>query len=114
MICTLGNFATKLLSGSQEGITKLHGRPQSREIGGRTVLLYPIFHPAAALRAEPVLGLLREDFARLPGLLAGEVAKARPEEAPALAPSLRERGDTAGGASGGAAGRAADQLDLFG
>jgi DNA polymerase len=70
VICTLGNFATKLLTGSPEGITKVHGRPQERQVGNRTVLLFPIFHPAAALRTESVKQLLREDFAKLPPLLA--------------------------------------------
>ena len=49
VVCSLGNFATKLLSGRPEGITKVRGVPQVRELGGRTVFLYPIFHPAAAL-----------------------------------------------------------------
>jgi len=96
VICTLGNFSTKLLSGSAEGISKVHGRPQRREIGGRTVLLYPLFHPAAALRTEAVLTLLREDFARLPGLLTAEgAAQSGPEaeSAPPLAPALREPGE---------------------
>jgi DNA polymerase len=70
VICTLGNFATKLLTGSPQGITKVHGRPQERQVGNRTVLLFPIFHPAAALRTESVKQLLREDFAKLPPLLA--------------------------------------------
>jgi len=70
VVCTLGNFSTKLLSGSPQGITKVHGRPQARRIGELGVQLYPLFHPAAALRAPGTLDLLREDFARLPGLLA--------------------------------------------
>jgi DNA polymerase len=34
------------------------------------VLVYPLFHPAAALRTPSVLDRLREDFSRLPELLA--------------------------------------------
>ena len=49
VICTLGNFATKLLSGQPHGITRVHGRAQPRRIGGVDLVLYPIFHPAAAL-----------------------------------------------------------------
>ena len=30
VICTLGNFATKLLTGSPQGITRVHGEPQER------------------------------------------------------------------------------------
>jgi len=73
VICTLGNFATKLLSGDPiTGITKVHGKPQRRELGGHAVTLYPIFHPAAALYTPAMLTTLREDFARLPALLADE------------------------------------------
>jgi uracil-DNA glycosylase family 4 len=69
VICTLGNFATKLLSGQAGGITKVRGVPQVRELAGRSVFLYPIFHPAAALRTQSMLEQLREDFAKLPALL---------------------------------------------
>ena len=33
VICTLGNFATKLLTGSPQGITRVHGEPQERRAG---------------------------------------------------------------------------------
>jgi DNA polymerase len=69
VICTLGNFATKLLTRSSRGISGVHGRPQVHELGGRAVRVYPLFHPAAALRTPKVLAALREDFARLPALL---------------------------------------------
>jgi uracil-DNA glycosylase len=69
VICTLGNFATKLITRSQRGITGVHGRPQVHELGGRTVRVYPLFHPAAGLRSTNTLGELRADFARLPALL---------------------------------------------
>ena len=72
VICTLGNFATKLLTGEPTGITKVHGRPQERQVGDRVVTLVPMFHPAAALRTEAVREMLREDFARLPGLIRKE------------------------------------------
>jgi uracil-DNA glycosylase family 4 len=69
VICTLGNFATKLLTRSQRGITGVHGRPQVHELAGRTVRIFPIYHPAAALRSTKTLEELREDFAKLPVLL---------------------------------------------
>ena len=82
VICTLGNFATKLLSGNPAGITKVRGAPQVHELGGRTVFLFPIFHPAAALRTPAVKETLREDFAKLPSLLAmgPPVAAEEPED----------------------------------
>jgi uracil-DNA glycosylase family 4 len=69
VVCTLGNFSTKLLSGSQTGITKVRGIPQVHELGGRTVYLLPLFHPAAALRTPAVKETLRADFATIPELL---------------------------------------------
>jgi uracil-DNA glycosylase len=69
VICTLGNFATKLLTRSQRGITGVHGRAQVHELGGRTVRVYPLYHPAAALRSTKTLEELREDFHGLPQLL---------------------------------------------
>jgi uracil-DNA glycosylase len=70
VVCTLGNFATKLLTRSSRGITSVHGRPQVHELGGRTVRVLPLYHPAAALRTPRVLEELRADFVRLPALLA--------------------------------------------
>jgi uracil-DNA glycosylase len=82
VICTLGNYATKLLTGSPRGITKVHGEPQERELGGRTVTLYPLFHPAAALRSTSVLDLLRADVHRLPELIAADEPEPEPEPEP--------------------------------
>src|SRR5271168_1453757 len=69
VICTLGNFSTKLLRGDPTGITRLHGQPEVRMLGARAVRLYPIFHPAAALYTPRMLETLREYFARIPELL---------------------------------------------
>ncbi|HEV2790864.1 MAG TPA: uracil-DNA glycosylase [Solirubrobacterales bacterium] len=69
VVCTLGNFATKLLTGSPTGITRVRGTPQVRDLGGRTVFLLPLFHPAAALRTPAVKETLRADFATIPELL---------------------------------------------
>jgi DNA polymerase len=69
LVATLGNFATKLLSGKPAGITRVHGYEQEVTLGARTVLLYPIFHPAAALYTPSMLKVLEEDFARIPALL---------------------------------------------
>ena len=80
VICTLGNFSTKLLRGDPTGITRLHGQPEVLAIGRRTVRLYPIFHPAAALYTPTMLETLRTDFLRLPELL----KLAAPEQSPVL------------------------------
>ena len=76
VICTLGNFSTKLLRGDPTGISRLHGQPEVHVLGHRAVRLYPIYHPAAALYTPSMLETLRADFARLPELLATESAAA--------------------------------------
>jgi uracil-DNA glycosylase len=79
VICTLGNFSTKLLRADSTGISRLHGREETRIIGPRAVRLYPLFHPAAALYTPSMLETLRTDFHRLPELLAvGPPAQPRP------------------------------------
>jgi uracil-DNA glycosylase len=80
VVCTLGNFATKLLSGNPAGITRVRGTPQVHRLGGRAVFLLPLFHPAAGLRTPAVKETLRSDFASLPALLSGPEPGAPPEE----------------------------------
>jgi uracil-DNA glycosylase family 4 len=72
VIATLGNFATKLLSGKQLGITRVHGTEQTATLGGMKVTLYPLYHPAAALYTPAMLNVLQEDFQRVPELLGRE------------------------------------------
>jgi uracil-DNA glycosylase len=74
VVATLGNFATKLLSGRPTGITRVHGQEQETTLGGRRVLLYPLYHPAAALYTPRMLEVLKADFARIPDLIGREVA----------------------------------------
>jgi DNA polymerase len=87
VLCTLGNFSTKLLRGDPTGITRLHGRAEVRVIGPRAVRLYPIYHPAAALYTPSMLDTLRADFARIPGLLA-QPAPDQPEPVPEVEPEV--------------------------
>ena len=101
VIATLGNFATKLLSGKQLGITRVHGQEQDVTLGGRRVLLFPLYRPAAALYTPSMLTVLEEDFARLPELLGRSTDTFPPESElePALAVAMPVE--------------AAVQLDLF-
>jgi DNA polymerase len=92
------------------------------------VRLYPIFHPAAALYTPRMLETLREDFARLPQLLAMGAPEQPPQDLPQTVPELaaedstaqRDAGESAERAPSGelAAGAgeqstAVDQLGLF-
>jgi uracil-DNA glycosylase len=131
VICTLGNFSTKLLRGDPTGITRLHGQPEVLTLGRRAVRLYPIFHPAAALYTPRMLETLREDFTRLPELLAlgapeqpewseAPEAEQRPgeegslEAARAAAAAERAGGSSARASAGsGEESSEIDQLGLF-
>ena len=67
VVVTLGNFATKLLLETKEGITKLRGKeftvPGSAQ---RKVILIPTFHPSAVLRSGgTALAQARADFVRV-------------------------------------------------
>ena len=84
VVATLGNFATKLLSGKPLGITRVHGQEQEVTLGERRVLLYPLYHPAAALYTPAMLNVLRQDFARLPELI-GRAVTPPPQPEPILA-----------------------------
>jgi DNA polymerase len=84
VIATLGNHATKQLTGKETGITRVHGQPQQAVYGSLTVAIFPIYHPAAALYTPSMLDTLRADFARLPELLSGRPSpppQPRPEPA---------------------------------
>ena len=69
VVATLGNFATKLLTGNPTGITRVRGVPQTHTLGERTVSIFPILHPAAALRTPSLQETMRADFAALRKLL---------------------------------------------
>jgi uracil-DNA glycosylase len=86
VVATLGNFATKLLSGRPLGITRVHGQEQEVTLGARSVLLYPIYHPAAALYTPAMLKVLESDFARIPALLSGVAAAPAVQRPPAFEP----------------------------
>jgi DNA polymerase len=118
VICTLGNFSTKLLRGDPTGITRLHGQPEVRMIGARVVRLYPIYHPAAALYTPRMLETLREDFARLPELLAlGAPEQPEHVELPDLPqpadPSPPAQAEESRSAQAESAPAEVDQLGLF-
>ena len=93
LICTLGNFATKLLRGDNTGISRLHGQVQEQPVGARTVRLYPLYHPAAALYTPRTLDALRTDFHDIPALLALDLPE-QPEPVPEFAPAREAAADS--------------------
>lgn len=104
VVATLGNFATRLLTQSRDPISRVRGSPQLHTLAGRQVLVFPVFHPAAALRTPKLRESLQEDFAALRRLLDEQlpVADEPADDAePAPLPDPDER-------------RRTDQLGLFG
>jgi uracil-DNA glycosylase family 4 len=69
VICTLGRFATKLLAETELSITAIHGKAKEKTLAGVHTVLFPVFHPAAALYAPANRQVLAEDFAKLRLLL---------------------------------------------
>ena len=68
LVVTLGNFATKLLLSTKDGITKLRGQKFPYRDGA---VLIPVLHPSAVLRGGgPALAQARADFVAVKRALA--------------------------------------------
>ena len=82
IVVTLGNFATKFVLQTQQGITRMRGRAYPWH--GRTVI--PTFHPAAILRGggdtSRQFGEFREDFELIRDTLAQPRERSEPQEQP--------------------------------
>lgn len=66
VIVTLGRFSMYKFFGENVSISKIHGQPKQ---AGK-YWIFPMFHPAAALRDNTVMRLFKEDFKKLKQLLA--------------------------------------------
>ena len=65
-VVTLGNFATRFVLSTKEGITQLHGRILQK--GALSIV--PMFHPAACIYDRSKVTALEADFDMLGSLLA--------------------------------------------
>lgn len=65
LIVTLGRFSMAYFLGKQS-ISRIHGQPRRKD--GR--LIFPIFHPAAALHQPKYRSAIEQDFLKIPDLLA--------------------------------------------
>jgi DNA polymerase len=90
VICTLGRFATKLLADTELSMTAIHGKAKPRTIGGVDLVVFPVFHPAAALYQPSNRKALEDDFAKLRRLLAHGLNAKTPEPAGRPAPAEAE------------------------
>jgi DNA polymerase len=86
VIVTLGNFATRFVLHTEQGITRLRGVP--REAGRFTVL--PIYHPAAAIYDRTKRDALFADFETLRDLLAEKPASAEQTPDAAAASAVQD------------------------
>lgn len=69
VIITLGRFSMgKFIP--EVKISQVHGKPKLVKWKGKNIIVIPMYHPAAALRAGAVLQSLQEDFQKVPQLLA--------------------------------------------
>jgi len=98
LVCSLGNWATQTLLEKKIGISKVRGQV----IRLSTFVLFPLFHPAAALHQGNLMQSLKEDFGKLKAYLDQEGRSSdRSQPSPAIA-------DTSEAPS------ATVQMDLFG
>lgn len=68
IIVTLGRFSMgKFLPG--EKITQIHGKPRKIQWCERTIVVVPMYHPAAALRTDQIMRQIKEDFKVIPEVL---------------------------------------------
>jgi uracil-DNA glycosylase, family 4 len=95
VIATLGNFATKFVLDTSQGITRMRGSTYSWH--GRTVV--PTFHPAAILRTgekSSQFEQLKEDFQLIKRTLQGEAeGRVVPEQTAPASPAAMAPGEIA-------------------
>jgi uracil-DNA glycosylase family 4 len=69
MICPMGNVALKTFLGKYTSISKVHGQPVSTR---ESRVIFPLYHPAAALYTARLRSVLEDDFGKLIKLAASD------------------------------------------
>lgn len=68
VIITLGRFSmAKFLPGVM--ISSVHGKPREVSFNSKTILVVPMYHPAAGLRNGSVKSQMVEDFKKIPDII---------------------------------------------
>ncbi len=75
VIITLGRFSMARYFPNAK-ISQIHG--QAKEINGR--LIVPMYHPAAALHQPSLRSVVKDDFSKLPDLIASDAPGSAPTE----------------------------------
>lgn len=83
LVCSLGNWATQTLLEKKIGISKVRGHV----IQLPAFVLFPLFHPAAALHQGNLLQPLKEDFLKLKAYLD---QTSQPADSPQHTPSASQ------------------------
>ena len=82
VIVTLGRFSMgKFLPNVK--ISSVHGKAHKINWKGKDIIVVAMYHPAAALRSGEVMRQIKDDFLKLPAMLAGadkEVIEVKKEE----------------------------------
>jgi len=65
IIVTLGRFSMYKFLGEGVSISRIHGQARTINWGGKSLTIFPMYHPAAALRAGGVMSQFLEDFQKL-------------------------------------------------
>lgn len=68
-IVTLGRFSMYKFLGEGTSISRIHGSPRTINWEGKSVTIFPMYHPAAALRQGSVMRDFENDFGKLKKLL---------------------------------------------
>lgn len=68
VIVTLGRFSMNKFI-PEVKISQVHGRPHKIKWQGSEIVIMPMYHPAAALRAGAIMNLLKEDFKKISKIL---------------------------------------------
>lgn len=72
IIVTLGRFSMYKFLGDGVSISRIHGQPRTINWQGKSITIFPMFHPAAALRAGEMMTLFLEDFKKLRRIVDGQ------------------------------------------
>lgn len=82
IIVTLGRFSMYKFFGEGVSISRIHGMPRKIIWNGREILVFPMYHPAAALRQGSVLRDFESDFRKLREIIDGPKQTVEPAEKP--------------------------------
>lgn len=82
IIVTLGRYSMYKFLGPTASISKIHGQPRTIDWQSKRYIIFPMFHPAAALRAGDVMNAFLADFKKLRDLVDNPPKEVVPEEKP--------------------------------